>query len=109
MTTSLSSNAASPTSDLRHFYEGISGSNIAVVSAFEILVAIYLAVVPPALGFLFWGRLNSLEARVDSLGSELRAEMRAEFSDVRKEIAALRSDLTQVALAVGTRPRASEA
>ena len=104
------------------------------MSAFEILVAIYLAVVPPALGFLFWGRLNRLETRMDSLGSELRSEMRAEISglrgevhngfsqvwaefsqvrseisDVRQEVAALRSDLTQVALAVGARPRASEA
>lgn len=90
------------------------------MSAFEILVAIYLAAVPPALGFLFWGRLNRLETRMDDLRSEMRAEfgseigelrseMRAEFSNVRQEIAALRSDLTQVALAVGARPRASEA
>ena len=86
------------------------------MSAFEILIAIYLAVVPPALGFLFWGRLNRLEARMDTselrVATEfgaLRTEMRQEFSEIRKEIAGLRSDLTHVALAVGARPRASEA
>lgn len=86
------------------------------MSAFEILIAIYLAVVPPALGVLFWGRLNRLESRMDAfevkVTSEfgvLRAELRQEFSDVRQEIAGLRSDLTHVALAVGARPRASEA
>lgn len=36
---------------------------------------------------------------------EFRSEMRSEFRDIRAEIAALRSDLTQVALAVGVQPR----
>jgi hypothetical protein len=75
------------------------------MSAFEILIAIYLAVVPPALGVLFWGRFNRLESRMDAF--ELKVA--TEFTDVRREITALRSDLTQVALAVGARPRASEA
>lgn len=115
------------------------------MSAFEIFVAIYMAAVPPALGYLFWGRMNRLESRMDAfevkvtsefgvlraelrqefsdvrqeiaglrgeLGSEiggLRGEMHQGFSDLRKEIAGFRSDITQVALAVGTRPRASEA
>ncbi|HEX9822797.1 MAG TPA: hypothetical protein VGB51_00180 [Actinomycetota bacterium] len=38
--------------------------------------------------------------------AELRAEMREEFRSVRTEMATMRSDITQVALAVGTRPRA---
>lgn len=86
------------------------------MTAFEILIGIYLAVVPPALGVLFWGRLNRLENRIDAL--ELK--MAAEFADVRREIAelrsemrqeitALRSDLTQVASAVGARPRSAGA
>lgn len=86
------------------------------MGAFEILVAIYMALVPPALGYLFWGRLNRLESRIDAfdlkVASEfalLRAEMRQEFSDFRSEITAMRSDLTHVALAVGTRPRSAGA
>lgn len=97
------------------------------MTTFEILVAIYMAVVPPALGALFWARLNRLETRIDTVSDTLRSEIaaardefRAEMSAIRTEIAAmrdesradiasLRSDLTQIALAVGTRPRASEA
>jgi hypothetical protein len=44
------------------------------------------------------------EVRADI--AELRTEVRADISDVRREIGELRSDLTQVALAVGARPRA---
>lgn len=70
------------------------------MSAFEIFVAIYMAAVPPALGYLFWGRMNRLESRMDAfevkVTSEfgvLRAELRQEFSDVRQEIAGLRGEL----------------
>ena len=84
---------------------GTGGTNIEPMSAFEILIGIYLAVVPPALGALFWGRFNRLESRMDAF--ELRVA--SDFSDVRREIAALRSDLTQVALAVGARPHSAEA
>jgi hypothetical protein len=97
------------------------------MSAFEIFVAIYMAAVPPALGYLFWGRLNRLESRMDGLesmivseisgirgelGSEIggiRSEIAELRSEMRQEITALRSDLTQVALAVGARPRSAEA
>jgi hypothetical protein len=36
----------------------------------------------------------------------LRTEVRADISELRREVGELRSDLTQVALAVGARPRA---
>lgn len=36
----------------------------------------------------------------------LRAEVRTDIAELRREIGDLRSDLTQVALAVGARPRA---
>jgi hypothetical protein len=83
------------------------------VSTLEILLGVYLALTPPALGALFWSRLNRIETRMDALESNLRAEFREEFGalrlEMRQELAALRSDLTQVALAVGARPRATEA
>jgi hypothetical protein len=44
------------------------------------------------------------EVRADI--SELRTEVRADISELRREFGELRSDLTQVALAVGARPRA---
>ena len=59
------------------------------------------------------GEMGSLRAEFNGLRGELKAhinefrqEVRTEIGDVRREIADLRSDLTQVALAVGTRPRA---
>jgi hypothetical protein len=79
------------------------------VSAFEVLVAIYMALVPPALGALFWARLNRLESRIDAVQIEFREEIGALRAEMRQELAALRSDLTQVALAVGARRRATEA
>jgi hypothetical protein len=106
------------------------------MSAFEILVAAYFALIPPVLGALFWRRLDRMERGLDELSKavagcatreemaelsravggcatreemgEFRREMRSELGQLRGEHAALRSDLTQVALAVGARPRASE-
>lgn len=82
------------------------------MTTFEILVAIYMAVVPPALGALFWARLNRLEIRMDSLETSMRADIRdverSIRTEIRQESASVRSDLTQVALAVGAPPHASE-
>ncbi|MDQ3963979.1 MAG: hypothetical protein M3277_08740 [Actinomycetota bacterium] len=106
------------------------------MTTFEILVATYMAVVPAALGALFWSRLNQIETKLDHIASNYvtRVEFRAEIGSLRAEMrdgdtslraemrdgdtslraemsegfAALHADLTQVALAVGARPRASE-
>jgi hypothetical protein len=63
------------------------------------------------------GRIDSLEARLDGRidgridGMETRFErlemrMDARFETLQSSLEAMRSDLTQVALAVGVRPRA---
>ncbi|MGH2729655.1 MAG: hypothetical protein ACRDJI_03510 [Actinomycetota bacterium] len=73
----------------------------------EIVITVFIGFVSAGLGALFWARLNRLEGRIDSLSDKV-AQMvtRDEF---REEMARLRSDLTQVALAVGaSRPQASE-
>ncbi len=57
-----------------------------------------------ALGTMFWSRLNRLEKRIDEIDLNLRGEMR----EVRTEVGMVRSDLTQIALAVGVRPRLVE-
>lgn len=79
------------------------------MTAFEIVIAAYLALIPPLLGALFVRRFDRLERRLDEIsGAVVLCATREELGDLRRETAALRSDLTQVALAVGARPRASE-
>lgn len=79
------------------------------MTAFEIVIAAYLALIPPLLGALFVRRFDRLERRLDEIsGAVALCATREELGDLRRETAALRSDLTQVALAVGARPRASE-
>lgn len=56
---------------------------------------------------------QELRAEISACASKedvelLRSEMRSETRGLRSDIAALRSDLTQVALAVGAHLRASE-
>jgi hypothetical protein len=64
-----------------------------------IVNAVLLGVVGLILGRMFHG------LRAELIGDI--AGLRAELRDVRREIGELRSDLTQVALAVGARRRAS--
>lgn len=86
------------------------------MTAFEIVVAAYLAFIPPVLGALFVRRFDRVERRLDRMedrfdeisGAIALCATREEMGELRRETAALRSDLTQVALAVGARPRASE-
>ena len=49
---------------------------------------------------------GSFRAEVRADNGSLRAEVRQDIAGLRREIGDLRSDLTQVALAVGARPRA---
>lgn len=98
----------------------------------EIVISLFIAFVSAGLGSLFWTRLNRLESRLDGVMAQMatqgdmnrledgidhmdgrfaqmvtRDEFREEMArlrgEVRAEIAGLRSDLTQVALAVGAR------
>jgi len=71
--------------------------------------AIVVAAVGTILGIIVHGlraemRAFRAEVRQDIAG--LRAEVRQDVGDLRREMGDLRSDLTQVALAVGARPRA---
>ena len=53
--------------------------------------------------------ISNLRTEVRTDISVLRTEVRADISELRREVGELRSDLTQVALAVGARPRAGRA
>jgi uncharacterized protein involved in exopolysaccharide biosynthesis len=108
------------------------------MSTGEIVITAYITLLTAGLGSLFWRQLAEIRGEMAALRTELRGEMaalsaelrgemaalsaelreeiaglrrelHAEIGSVRSEIAGLRSDLTQVALAVGTRrPHASE-
>ena len=54
----------------------------------------------------FDGRVDSLEARFDGRIDTLQSHVEGRFDTLQSSIDAMRSDLTQVALAVGVRPRA---
>jgi len=51
--------------------------------------------------------MAALRVELKSDIAELRAELKGDIRDLRREIADVRSDLTQVALAVGAKRRAS--
>lgn len=69
----------------------------------DLALAIYLTFLTTGVSALFWGRMNRLERRMDSL----ETAMREGFRGIHEEMAIMRSDLTHVALAVGAKPRAS--
>jgi len=50
--------------------------------------------------------LSELRGEMREEFRSVRAEMAVEFRSVRAEIATMRSDITQIALVVGARPRA---
>jgi len=52
------------------------------------------------------GRIDSLEARFDGRTDLLEGRLDGRFDALQSSMDAMRSDLTQVALAVGVRPRA---
>jgi tetrahydromethanopterin S-methyltransferase subunit G len=82
-----------------------------------VLTPALLAFVALAGGYLFKERLDRLESRVDRLVDQMgqvmgqmgqmatRAEVNSRFERIEIELAAVRSDLTQIALAVGTQTR----
>ena len=51
-----------------------------------------------------WLGKERYDARFEALNSEIR-ELKEDFRQMRTEMATMRSDLTNVALAVGARPR----
>ncbi|HYZ94089.1 MAG TPA: hypothetical protein VFA34_17075 [Actinomycetota bacterium] len=76
----------------------------ALVNAIPLLVVTVLG------GWLLKDRFDRLESRIEALDVKIEArptrdEMNARFERVESEVAALRSDLTLVALAVGAQTR----
>jgi hypothetical protein len=64
------------------------------------------AIVVGAVGVVLGFMVHGLRAEVRTEIGALRSEVRADVAEIRREIGDLRSDLTQVALAVGARPKA---
>jgi hypothetical protein len=56
-----------------------------------------------AMGARLDGRIDGISARLDGLPT--RDEFEARFGRLESEVSALRSDMTQIALALGVRPR----
>jgi len=68
------------------------------------LVNALLLIVVAGIGSVLLGRrLDRLEGRIDRLVT--REEFEARVGRLETEVAAIRSDLTQIALAIGARPR----
>lgn len=66
----------------------------------DVFLGILMVVLSGGLGSLFWARLNRIENRLEYLSDRMAT---------RDEVAALRSDVTHIALVVGAdRPRAGE-
>lgn len=77
--------------------------------------AVVVGAVGVVLGFMVHGLRAEVRAEIRAVRSEsradigaLRSEVRADLAEIRREIGDLRSDLTQMALAVGARPRAQQ-
>ena len=102
------------------------------MSTGELVNLIFLAFVSAGLGVTFWKRLSEIRDELKGDIAALRAELKGDITDLREELkggievgrlgtagliqdmaglrqemAIMRSDLTQVALAVGAHPRAS--
>ncbi len=66
-----------------------------------------VAAVGLTLAWLGKGRFDALDQRIDRLEERLDRRMDSMQSSMQGSIDSLRSDLTQVALAVGVKPRAT--
>ena len=74
----------------------------------EIIIMAFQALLITGLGTMFWRRLERLEDRFVHVDARF-AQMDARFAQMDARFDQLRSDLTQIALAVGANhPRATE-
>jgi hypothetical protein len=64
--------------------------------------AVVVAVVGLIVAWLFKGRFDAVDRKIDRIGTRLDGRIDA----LQSSMDAMRSDLTQVALAVGVHPRA---
>ncbi len=69
----------------------------------QVAVAVYMTILTGVLASLVVRTASNLEV---SLRSEIK-EVQEEISQLRSEMGIMRSDLTHVALALGSRPRAA--
>jgi hypothetical protein len=68
----------------------------------DLILGAYVTLLSIGLASLFWVRLNRLESQISEMATK------EDLAELRREVNALRSDLTQVALAVGAHgPHAS--
>jgi outer membrane murein-binding lipoprotein Lpp len=77
------------------------------MNAFQVLLSpVLTALILVAAVYIFKERIDRLEAKVDRLPTrEEFIALGARVDRLEREVAALRADLTQIALAVGARPR----
>lgn len=64
------------------------------MTTFEILIAIYMAAIPPALGALFWSHLNRMETTLNHIAATYVT--RDEFNELRSRFIDLRSDVSDI-------------
>ncbi|MGH2746427.1 MAG: hypothetical protein ACRDKB_00680 [Actinomycetota bacterium] len=80
------------------------------MTAGEIVITIFIAFVSTGFGAMFWRRSAELHEDNKALRAEMNArfaQVDGRFGEVGDRLAALQSDLTHVALAVGAKlPRA---
>jgi hypothetical protein len=78
-----------------------------------IIVGSYLTVIGTAVAWLILRRIDGFATRVDRLTDHMSAlavqvatlPTRAEFERLQDQVTAVRSDITQLALALGARPQ----
>jgi len=75
----------------------------------DVIETIVIGVIVSAIGAMLAWMVHGLRTEMREEMKAMRAEFRAEIHILREEVRAIRSDLTQVALVVGVRPRAENA
>ncbi len=73
----------------------------------EIGQIVFTGFVGAGISMLVWTQIRDLRKEMRADISTLRDELKRDMSELRHELAIMRSDLTQVALAVGARSRAA--
>jgi len=69
-----------------------------------LILMAFMTLLTGGLGTMFWSRLGRIEDEM----RDLRHQMADDFKQVREQLGIVGSDLTHVALAVGTKPRSVE-